>query len=290
MISGWVGEPDYDGHRLQLAVEEVLYEGRTAFQDVAIVRTESFGRMLILDGVFQTTERDEFIYHEMLVHVPLVAHSEAADVLIIGGGDGGALREVLKHPVARVKMVEIDREVVELCRQYLPSLSAGGFDDPRVTLEFADGVQFAADGNEIFDVIIVDSTDPYPEGPGTALFTSAFYASCNHRLRRPGVLVAQHGIPFMHLPAVAGSIARLADVFADASTYIACIPTYSGGYMAFGWGANDPGLRRRSNADLSATFEQHAIDTRFYSPEFHRAAFTLPRTLGGGEPPNRSRP
>ncbi|CAK8744111.1 Polyamine aminopropyltransferase [Sodalis praecaptivus] len=176
-------------------VDNVLYRETTGQQDLVIFENAALGRVMALDGVVQTTERDEFIYHEMMAHVPLIAHGNAKKVLIIGGGDGGMLREVSRHPgVEQITMVEIDAGVVTFCQKYLPSHNAGAFDDPRFTLVIADGVDFVSQSSEKFDVIISDCTDPI--GPGESLFTSDFYQGCARCLNQDGIFVAQNGVCF----------------------------------------------------------------------------------------------
>lgn len=271
-------EFDDTGVTLRVAVEAVLHEGRSDYQDLLVFESPMFGRTLALDGIIQTTERDEAIYHEMLVHVPMLAHGAARRVLIIGGGDGGALREVLKHPVEQVTMVELDQAVVETSKQFLPSLHAGGFEDPRLTLLFADGVKFAAESAERFDVILVDSTDPLP-GPGEVLFSEAFYGDCRRLLNPGGILITQFGVPFLYPEAVRGAFTRLAAGFADATLYIVTLPSFAGGYMAFGWASDDTGARQHTTETLTARYASAGLDTRAYTPAFHQAAFVLPRNI-----------
>ena len=231
---------------------------------------------MVLDGIVQTTEGDEFIYHEMLAHVPLVAHGAARRVLIVGGGDGGMLREVVRHrDVERVVQVEVDAGVIETCRKYLPNHSAGAFDDPRAEIVIADGARFVSETAERFDVIISDSTDP--EGPGTALFSAAFYAGCRRCLAPGGVLVTQNGVAFLQ-PEVAGATApELARNFRDWHFFSAAVPTYVGGIMLFGWGADDGSLRRVPVETLHERWAAAGIRTRYYNPEVHVASFALPQ-------------
>lgn len=265
-----------NGWTQRFVVDEVLYRNRTAHQDLVIFRNHEFGRVMALDGVVQTTEGDEFVYHEMLAHVPILAHGRARRVLIIGGGDGGMLREVLRHEsVTRATQVEIDAEVIETCKQYLPNHSRGAFDDPRVDVVIDDGVRFVSTTSESFDVIISDSTDPV--GPGEALYSADFYAACRRCLEPGGVLVAQNGNIFTQLDEVRTTAARLLPLFEDAGFYTAAVPTYIGGAMAFAWATDDTDLRRVALNELRDRFERSGIDTRYYTPEVHQAAFALPR-------------
>ena len=230
---------------------------------------------MVLDGIVQTTEGDEFIYHEMLAHVPLFAHGSARRVLIVGGGDGGMLREVVRHrDVERVVQVEVDAGVIEICREHLPNHSAGAFDDPRVEVVIADGARFVSETAERFHVVISDSTDP--EGPGTALFSAEFYAGCRRCLAPGGVLVTQNGVAFLQ-PEVAGATApELERHFRDWHFFSAAVPTYVGGIMLFGWGTDDESLRRIPVETLRERHAASRIRTRYYNPEVHVASFALP--------------
>lgn len=264
---------DY-GYRQAFRVTREVARLRTEFQEMAIFETPFFGRVLALDGVVQTTERDEFVYHEMIAHVPLFAHGRARRVLIIGGGDGGVLREVLRHPVEKATMVEIDGGVVDFCRRHMPSLSGGAFDDPRSELIIADGVRFMKEQDRVFDVIIVDSTDPV--GAGEALFGAAFYADCRRRLAPGGVLVTQNGVPFLQPAEVAATHRLLKPLFADTGFFLASVPTYIGGPMAFGWATDDTNLRFLSGDILEDRWGHAGFSTRWYTPGVHAAAFQLP--------------
>jgi len=232
-------------------------------------------RILTLDDVVQTTEGDNFIYHEMLTHVPILAHGNAKRVLIIGGGDGGMAREALRHTsVEHVTMVEIDAGVVDFSKEYLPMLSDGAFDDPRLNLVINDGALFMKENTEKFDVIIVDSTDPI--GPGEVLFTDTFYGHAARSLTEDGIIVTQNGVPFMQGDELTGTLRAFQALFADASCYLASVPTYAGGPMAFGWGSHSDKARLVSLEDLEARFAAAGFDTGYYNPEVHKAAFALP--------------
>ena len=192
----WIEETLHRGFRARLRADRVLFDSQTELQNLIIFETPDFGRVMMLDGVVQLSTKDEFVYHEMMSHVPLFAHGRARKALIIGGGDGGVLRESLKHPeLEAVTLCEIDRGVIDLCREYFPEVSAGAYDDPRTRIVIADGTKFVAETDERFDVIMVDSTDPI--GPGAVLFTREFYADCRRALAGGGVLVTQNGIPFL---------------------------------------------------------------------------------------------
>lgn len=266
----------YDGYGQRFSVDRMLHEVRTEHQHLVIFENARMGRVMALDGVIQTTEADEFIYHEMLTHVPILAHGAAKRVLIIGGGDGGMLREVSKHAsVEHITMVEIDGTVVDMCKEFLPNHSQGAFDDPRLNLVIDDGMRFVATTAEKFDVIISDSTDPI--GPGEVLFSENFYQACHRCLNEGGVLVTQNGTPFMQLDTVRNTAGRMNGLFADWHFYQAAVPTYIGGSMTFAWGSTNPALRKVDVATLAQRFAASGIQTRYYNPAIHQGAFALPQ-------------
>ncbi len=268
----------YSAYGQTLRVDELLYEKRSEHQHLLIFRNELFGTVLVLDGVVQTTEKDEFFYHEMMTHVPLIAHGAAKKVLIIGGGDGGILREVCKHrSVEHITQVEIDPAVVQLSKQYLPKHSDGAFDDPRVNLIIGDGYRFVQETDERFDVIISDSTDP--EGPAQVLFSSPFYRGCQRSLNPGGIFVAQNGVAFMQTEELLLSAQRLNPLFADCSFYLAAVPTYAGGQMAFAWASDNAKLRSVDIEILAQRWRETGIKSCYYTPEIHRASFALPQYL-----------
>jgi spermidine synthase len=274
MAEAWSHETLYPFHRQSLRIDRLLYDSETDHQRIQVFENARFGRVLTLDGVVQTTEGDEFIYHEMMAHVPILAHGAARRVLIIGGGDGGMAREVLRHAtVEHVTMVEIDAGVVSFCREYLPSLSADAFDDPRLNLVIADGAAYVAEASDTFDVILVDSTDPI--GPGEVLFTDTFYGRARERLTAGGILVTQNGVPFLQPDELTATLRALKALFRDAGCYLATVPTYAGGPMAFGWGTD--GTARQTDLEtLRRRAAEAGLDRRYYTPEVHVAAFALP--------------
>lgn len=277
-MKNWFKETLYESYGQQFEVEKILFEVRTGFQHLVIFENKMFGRILALDGVIQTTEKDEFIYHEMMTHVPIFSHGNVKKVLIIGGGDGGILREVTKHKsIEAITMVEIDGGVVEMSKQYLPTLSAGAFDDPRANLIIDDGIAFVKNCQDKFDVIISDSTDPM--GPGEVLFTSEFYANCKRCLDHGGILVTQNGVAFMQTEELQTTYVRYKPYFADRGFYAAAIPTYIGGYMAFSWGTDDLEARKRPLPLLQERFKAEGFKTRFYNPELHSGLFNLPQFM-----------
>ncbi len=273
-MSQWMREALHNDHAQSLRVENVLYDSHTEHQRLVVFENGRFGRVLTLDGVVQTTEGDNAIYHEMLTHVPILAHGNATEVLIIGGGDGGMAREVLRHASVRdVTMVEIDAGVVEFSKTYLPSLSDGAFDDPRLDLVITDGAAFVRETDKRFDVIIVDSTDPV--GPGEVLFTDTFYGHAKRCLKPGGILVTQNGVPFMQGDELTNTLRAFKALFANWTCYMATIPTYASGPMAFGWGTDDD-AGGVDLATLQARFEASGLDPYYYTPEVHLGAFALP--------------
>ena len=274
--------PD-SGYTQRFEVNRVVCREKTDYQDLMIFETPAFGRVLVLDGIVQTTEKDEFAYHEMLAHVPLLAHGAAARVLIVGGGDGGTLREVLRHrTVVKATMVEIDRVVVERCREHLPGLSDGAFEDPRTELVIGDGAEYVAQSDEAFDVIIVDSTDP--TGPSENLFDEAFYAACKRRLGAAGVLAAQNGVPFFQADELVRAWRRLTPFFADVAFYLTAVPTYVGGLMTLAFATDDDSLCHLPETVIGERFAQVGFETHYYTPAVHVAAFALPPFIEGFRP------
>lgn len=275
----WMHESLHTGFSATYRLEETLFDSNTPHQRLVVGRTEAFGNVVWLDDVTQVTERDEFCYHEMLAHVPILAHGHVKNVLVIGGGDGGMAEEVLKHKaVERLVMVEIDAGVIDFARQHLSSINKGCFDDERFELVIADGKDFAATSQEKFDVIIVDSTDPV--GPGEVLFTRSFYTDCKRMLNDNGVLVTQNGVPWFQRDELHNTMFNFARLFADAGCYLTVVPTYAGGFMALGWGTDDTGLRTLDVETLEKRFETAGLDCRYYNPATHKAAFALPGFIG----------
>ncbi|WP_300428056.1 polyamine aminopropyltransferase [Thalassolituus sp.] len=274
----FVRERLYDDYAQSFTVSDLLFEVKTEHQHLEIFETPFLGRVMLLDGVVQTTEKDEFIYHEMMVHVPLFAHPNPERVLIIGGGDGGILREVLRHKnVKHVTQVEIDGSVIDMCKEYFPKHSDGAYDNPRANIVIADGKDFVANCTDKFDVIISDSTDPI--GPGEVLFTSDFYADEKKCLNEGGIMVAQNGVPFMQGDEVTNTYQRLSKLYNEASFYVAPVPTYAGGFMSLAWATDNEALRKQSVADIQARYDAAGFATRYYNPEVHVASFALPNYI-----------
>lgn len=272
-LPGWSLERLHQDHSQALREVRVVYDSKTSHQRLRVIENPTFGRILTLDGVVQVTEADNFVYHEMLTHVPIFAHGAARRVLIVGGGDGGMAREALRHPLERVTMVEIDAGVIDFSKEYLPSISAGAFDDPRLDVVIADGAEFMRDTDGGFDVIIVDSTDPV--GPGEVLFTEHFYGHARRALAPGGILVTQNGVPFMQPDELRGTLRAFDTLFADTACYLATVPTYAGGPMAFGWGSD--GEARATDLDtIARRVTASGLEFGYYTPAVHIAAFALP--------------
>ncbi|WP_298963784.1 polyamine aminopropyltransferase [uncultured Roseibium sp.] len=268
----------YPGVQVSYSCKQILYQEKTEHQDLVLFSNPVFGKVLMLDGVTQVTTADEFIYHEMMSHVPILAHGAARNVLIVGGGDCGLAEEVLKHKsVESLVQVEIDASVVEFSKQHFADFNQGVLEDTRFELVIADGMKFAAETDRRFDVVIVDSTDPH--GPGAVLFSEEFYRNIHRMLTPGGVLVTQNGVPFLQKEELVTSVERFSRIFKDAAAYIAAIPTYFGGHMTLGWASDNQDLRRQAISVLEERFKAAGFETRYYTPEVHAAAFALPKFI-----------
>lgn len=274
--SKWLEETAFGGARISFEVTRVLHRERTAQHRLDLIENPLFGKVLMLDGATQVTTADEFIYHEMMAHVPLLGHGAARDVLIVGGGDCGLAEEVLKHKgVGRLLQVEIDESVVEFAKAHFADFNAPAFADPRFAIEIADGAVFVAKTERRFDVILIDSTDP--TGPGAVLFTEAFYRDLRRCLKPGGIVVTQNSVPFIQRKEFQTGMRNLATAFPVASCYVIAVPTYYGGHMTLGWASAEREPRDVSPDDLARRAE--GLATRYYTPEVHAAAFALPRYI-----------
>ena len=273
--SKWYTETCTEGYQLSLRMDRVHYQANDGAQDIVVFDNPELGRVMALDGALQISSGDEFIYHEMMAHPPIFAHGNARDILIIGGGDGGVLREVLRHTtIKHAVLVEIDPDVVSQCKQWMPEISKGAFEDPRTELIIHDGAALVRDSERLFDVIIIDSTDPV--GPGRVLFEPEFYANCRKRLRDGGILVCQAGTPLVDGQSLKLASTGLRKCFSEVSAYLITNATYTGGPMALGWASDNANTRKDSLAEIQQRFTQAGIKTRCYTPEVHKAAFALP--------------
>ncbi len=267
----------YDAICQEFRVDKMYFEQKTDHQHLMIFHNAMLGRVMTLDGIVQTTEADEFMYHEMLTHVPILGHGAVKKLLIIGGGDGGILREVLKHESIAVTQVEIDKAVIDMAVQYLPKHSDSAYDNPRANIIIDDGMAFVKNCTDKFDVIIVDGTDPI--GPGEVLFTEDFYAQCKTCLNEGGIIVTQNGVPFLQIEEVKNTHQRLNQHFNDATFYTVAVPTYYGGLMTLAWASDNEALRKVSLDTLQQRFEAANLNTRYYNPAIHQASFALPQYL-----------
>src|ERR1700685_649774 len=277
----WIPETLFDdlGFRMTFEVDKVLYELHTEHQHLILFEQKYFGKTLITDGATQISKRDEFIYQEMMSHVPLFAHGNAQDVLIIRGGDCGIAEEVLKHKsVKRLNPVENDEKVVESAKEHFPEFTGPVFADKRFESVIDDGAKYVAKTDRRFDVIIVDSTDPM--GPGKILFGEKFYSGCKRCLKKGGVLVTQNGVPFFQKTELTSTMAKFRKLFADATCYVAAIPVYVGGHMAMGFASDNKRLRRQPVKTIAQRYRKAgSFKTRYWTPEVHAAAFAQPRFI-----------
>jgi spermidine synthase len=277
----WLPETLFDdlGFRMTYEVERVLYELQTEHQHLVLFEHPFFGKILMLDGATQVTTADEFVYHEMMTHVPIFAHGNAKEVLIVGGGDCGIAEEVLKHKsVKHLTQVEIDASVVEFSKEHFPEFTGPVLADKRFDLIIDDGMNYVAETDRRFDVIIVDSTDP--QGPGKVLFSSKFYAACKRCMAKGAVMVTQNGVPIFQADELTEGVAKFRKLFADGTCYVAAIPTYVGGHMAMGFATDNAKLRRASVKTIADRYKKAgSFSTRYWTPEVHVAAFALPRFI-----------
>lgn len=269
----WFSEPHTKNVKLSIKVDRQLYSGQSEFQRIDIFDSKEFGRFLTLDGYMMLTEKDEFIYHEMIVHVPMAVHPNVKKVLVIGAGDGGVIRELVRYPqIERIDLVEIDELVVEVCKKFLPQ-TACCLDEERVHISHQDGLKFVRHCEAEYDLIIVDSTDPF--GPGEGLFTKEFYGNCYKALKEDGIMVNQHESPFYQDDAIAMQRAhkRIIESFPISKVYQAHIPTYPSGHWLFGFASK----KYHPVNDLNQTkWNTLGLATKYYNTRLHKGAFALP--------------
>ena len=269
----WYTENHTPRVRFSIKVSHQLYTGRSEFQKIDVFESKEFGRFLTLDGYMMLTEKDEFIYHEMMVHVPMCVKPDAKNILVIGGGDGGTVRELLRYPtVEHIDLVEIDELVVEICKKYLPQ-TASCLDDDRVKIYYEDGLKFVRPCEDKYDLILVDSTDPF--GPGEGLFTKEFYGNCYKALHADGIMVNQHESPFYPEDANAMQRAhkRIVDSFPISKVYQAHIPTYPSGHWLFGFASKKyHPIHDRKQMEWNML----GLRTKYYNTRLHAGAFALP--------------
>ncbi len=266
----WIMESQTKDLSLKARVKETLFMGKSDFQDVAVVDSHQFGRMLVLDGVFQTSVADEFIYHEMIAHVPLFTHPNPKNVLVIGGGDGGTVREVVRHEsVEKAEMVEIDGVVVDVCKKFLPEISQAMINNhPKLDLKIGDGISHMKEAENKYDVIIVDCSDPI--GPGEGLFTPEFYRNVYKALKVDGLFVQQTESPFYHQELITYLHKEISKLFPITKAYLASIPTYPSGLHCFTMGS------KKYEPTQVDTENLQELTTRYYNKEIHKSSFVLP--------------
>lgn len=280
----WFSEPHTPNVKLSIRVERQLYSGESDFQRIDVFESPEFGRFLVLDGYIMLTEKDEFIYHEMMVHVPMAVHPHVRRVLVIGAGDGGVVRELTKYPeIEQIDLVEIDEQVIHVCREFLPEISCK-LDENRVHIYYEDGLRFVRAREDAYDLIIVDSTDPF--GPGEGLFTREFYGNCYKALKEDGIMVNQHESPFYQADATACMRAhkRIVETFPISKVYQAHIPTYPSGHWLFGFASKKYHPLRELDKDR---FLDRELDTRYYTPRARGCV--LPSGLCGKAAAKRGR-
>ncbi|XP_076242387.1 spermidine Synthase [Calliopsis andreniformis] len=279
MKSGWFSEIDdlWPGFALSLQVVKVLHRERSQYQDVMVLETRSHGRALILDGIIQCTERDEFAYQEGIAFLPLCSHPNPKTVLIVGGGDGGVAREVAKHPqVERIVQVEIDPKVLEVSRKYLPLMSAG-LDHPKVTLNVGDGFEFLKQHTGEFDVIITDSSDPI--GPALSLYQESYFSLMKAALKPGGIVCSQAGTAWANLDHVTQTLQHVRSVFPVAAYGTVAVPTYPTGQIGFVLGSLNIETDFKEPKKVFSDNELEQMKMKYYDEKVHRAAFALPRFI-----------
>ncbi len=269
----WFQETVRDQVGQIIRVKDSLVSEKTPFQQIGVLDTDQFGRILVLDGAVNVGEKDEFIYSEMLAHVPFFVHPHVENLLVVGGGDGGVVREALKHPIERIDLVEIDERVIEISREFFPSVSCG-LNDPRVHITIGDGPRFVKNIEDAYDVIIVDSTDPI--GVGVALYQEAFYRDIYRALRHNGIVTTQSESPFFDRDIILDLYPKLRRVFPLVRMYLAPVPFYPGTWWSFAFCSK--GIDPVKDFDPSKV-SLRQIEARYYDEEVHRGAFILPRCI-----------
>ena len=269
----WYTDKHTEDVNFSIKVKRQLASHKSEIQQIDILDTYGFGRVLVLDGDLMITEKDEYIYHEMMTHVPMAVHPHVESVLVVGGGDGGTVRELVKYPgIKEIDLVESDKEVVTLASIHLP-FTACKLRDPRVRMHFEEGLRFVRGKNDAYDLIIVDCPDPY--GPAEGLFTREFYGNCCNALKDDGILINQHESPFYaaHQTSVKNAHAHISYEFSVSTVYQCHIPSYPSGHWLFGFAS----LKYDPVRDLDADrWNALGISTRYYNTELHRGAFALP--------------
>lgn len=269
----WYSEKHTDTCQFSIKVKNAIYTEKTPFQAIDFFESYDFGTFFTLDGLMMVNEKDEFIYHDMIVHLPMAVNPNIKNILVIGGGDGGTVRELARYnSIEKIDLVEIDERVVRLCQQYLP-ITACSLDDARVHMHFEDGIQFVARHENEYDLILVDSTDPI--GPGEGLFTSSFYSNCHRALNQNGILINQHESPYYtsYAEQMQKAHAKLSGIFEVCEVYQFHMPTYASGHWLFGFASKGlhPVLDHKPEV-----WERLGLKTKYYNSAIHKGAFALP--------------
>ncbi len=269
----WFTENHTNNVRFGVKIKQQLYSEKTEFQQVDVFETYEFGKMLTIDGIIMVTEKDEFVYHEMIVHVPMATNPNIKNVLVVGGGDGGTVRELTRYKtIERIDMVEIDKVVVDVSRQFIQQ-TACKLDDERVKLFYEDGVKFMAKKQDEYDLIIIDSTDPI--GPGEGLFTEDFYSDCYRAMTSNGIMINQNESPYYDKERreLIRANQKIKKIFPLVKVYQFYITTYPSGHWLFGF--NSKGIDPISNNNIDV-WNNLEMETKYYNTDLHRASFMLP--------------
>ncbi len=262
----WFTEYQNDNLSIGLRIKQIIHSEKTDFQTLDVVETVEYGRLLVLDGCVMTTDKDEFVYHEMLSHVPMHTHPNPKKVLVVGGGDGGVIREIIKHPsVEKAVLAEIDGRVIEASKTYFPHI-ASGLSDPRVDVQVTDGIKYVEDHPNEFDIILIDSTDPI--GPAVGLFAKDFYQSVHRALKDDGIMVAQTESPFANAKLIRSVYKDVSEVFPQTHLYLAFVPTYPTGMWSFTMGSK--------KHDPNAVTDCRVSGTKYYTNAVHKGSLALP--------------
>ncbi|MFH1777486.1 MAG: polyamine aminopropyltransferase [Candidatus Omnitrophota bacterium] len=277
MYNNWYREALYQDMQLGLAIKDTIFTERSKFQRINIYDTYRFGKALVLDGIIQTTEKDEFIYHEMMSHLPLFSHPAPKNILIIGGGDGGILREVLKHPVKKACLVELDPTVISVCKKYLSSICKNAFRDQRSVIIIDDGAEFIKKTQEKFDVVIIDSPDPI--GPAKVLFSKTFYKNLKKIITAKGIIVRQSGSSTTQISELILAVRKIKRLFKYVNPYTTSIPTYIGGMFTIVYASPSISVDKLNFHRITTRYAQLKLNARYYNPEIHKASFALPNYI-----------
>lgn len=271
----WFTEYHTKNAGLTLRVKEHLVRRQSPYQLIEVIDTVEFGKLLTLDGLVMISDRDEHVYHEMMTHVPLLAHPNPKRVLVVGGGDGGCLREIVKHPtLERVTRVEIDGDVVELCKEHFPAVAAAN-DHPKVELIIGDAVEYIGRFKGEFDVAVIDGSDPV--GPAVGLFERSFFVNVVEALKSGGIMSCQIGSPLYSLDRIAATLEHWRSLFAEARLYWAHVPTYPSGVWGLGLASKEAG--KTFTPPDEVRFLTLSLSLRYYNLEIHKAAFALPTVV-----------